>query len=127
VSVKVLLVDNSAMMREAIRGMLAEWPEVEVVGEAANFARAMQMASALRPQVVVIDLHLNDPEPANLCSRLHMGGARLLAMSFSNDDEAKALAQRIGSDVLLDKMDLYNELVPKIIQLASPNAAAATA
>jgi hypothetical protein len=42
-----------------------------------------------------------------------------LAMSLSNDDEAQALAANIEAAALLDKMKLFHELVPTIIQLAS--------
>ena len=38
----------------------------------------------------------------------------IVAMSLWNDDEAKALAERFGAHVLLDKMKLYSELIPAI-------------
>jgi hypothetical protein len=49
-----------------------------------------------------------------------------LAISISNDEEAKILAESFGAATLLDKMDLYNELIPAIMRLALPNASAAT-
>jgi hypothetical protein len=42
--------------------------------------------------------------------RLHTG------VSLSNDDEAKALAESYGASALLDKMSLYHQLVPAIMQ-----------
>jgi hypothetical protein len=39
-----------------------------------------------------------------------------MAVSFSNDDEARNLAKRYGATALLDKMNLYHELVPAIMQ-----------
>jgi len=38
-------------------------------------------------------------------------GPKLLAISFANDDETKALADTIGAAKLLDKMELANELI----------------
>ena len=45
-------------------------------------------------------------------------GPKLLAISFANDDEAKASADRIGAAKLLDKMNLSQELIPAILELA---------
>jgi hypothetical protein len=42
-------------------------------------------------------------------------GGTILAMSFSTDDDAKALAKQIGAAKLLDKMRLYTELIPTIL------------
>ena len=39
-----------------------------------------------------------------------------LAVSLANDDEAKALAESYGASALLDKMSLYHQLVPAIMQ-----------
>ena len=47
---KVLLADDSDVVRRAIRSLLEAQPEVEVVGEAADFAQTIQMANELKPQ-----------------------------------------------------------------------------
>jgi hypothetical protein len=51
--------------------------------------------------------------------------SRWLVISIANDDEAKELAESYGADALLDKMDLYNALVPTIVSLAFPKAPSA--
>ncbi|MBK9032500.1 MAG: chemotaxis protein CheB [Myxococcales bacterium] len=57
-TVRVLIVDDSAFFREVLRAELAGWPEVEVVGEAGDGARAIELARALRPDVVTMDVVL---------------------------------------------------------------------
>jgi hypothetical protein len=52
-------------------------------------------------------------------------GAHLLAISFSNDNESKELAENLGAAVLLDKMALGDTLVPTIRELCQRRAAAA--
>jgi hypothetical protein len=52
--------DDSDIVRRAIRSILATQPEVELVGEAADFAQTIQMANDLKPQVIVMDLHMPD-------------------------------------------------------------------
>jgi hypothetical protein len=44
-------------------------------------------------------------------------GATVLAISFSVDDDTKALAKQIGAAKLLDKMSLTTELIPTILEL----------
>jgi hypothetical protein len=50
-------------------------------------------------------------------------GTKLLAISFANDDEAKALAKNIGAAKFLNKTNLSEELIPAILELAPKPAA----
>ena len=116
--IKVLVADDSAILRQAIRSVLATQPEIELVGEAVNFAQAIQMANDLTPQVIVMDLHMPDEnriEPLNLKSKLNRG-ARTLAISVWTDENAQALAQMLGAVKLLDKAELGSTLIPAIVQ-----------
>lgn len=54
--IRVLIVDDHSVVREGLRIFLARDSELEVVGEAADGARALQLAALLRPDVVVMDL-----------------------------------------------------------------------
>ena len=113
-------------MRQAIRRLLDAQPGIELVGEAADFAQTIQMANDLKPQVIVMDLHMpNDSNltPLEVQSRLHHS-SRLLAISIWNDEETKALAKRFGAAALLDKTDLGKKLVPAIRQLVLPTGGA---
>jgi DNA-binding NarL/FixJ family response regulator len=55
---RILLVEDHALMREALKALLETDPEIEVVGEAANFAEGLAAATALKPAVTVIDVGL---------------------------------------------------------------------
>jgi DNA-binding NarL/FixJ family response regulator len=126
-SIKVLLADDSEIVRRAIRQVLSTRSEIEIVGEAADFAQTVLMANSLEPQVVVLDLHMPDETKItsqHLKSHLNQG-AQLLAISFSNDEESKKLAENLGAAVLLDKMALGDTLIPTILQLCQKRAAAA--
>jgi len=54
--IRVLIVDDHSLVREGLRMFLACDPDLEVVGEAADGAGAIQRARQLRPNVVVMDL-----------------------------------------------------------------------
>src|SRR3989475_8955321 len=57
-AIRVLIVDAHSVVREGLRMFLARDPDLEVVGEAADGAKAIQQARQLRPDVVVMDLLL---------------------------------------------------------------------
>jgi DNA-binding NarL/FixJ family response regulator len=127
VPVRVLLADDSAIMLEAIRKLLHDEPQIEIVGEASTFAMAMQMIADHKPDVLLLDLHM--PQKRGL--RVPLVKAQLscveytLAVSFANDEEAKSLAAGYGAVALLDKMSLYAQLVPAITRLTAPAIAQA--
>jgi two-component system, NarL family, response regulator LiaR len=55
-TIRVLIVDDHSVVREGLRMFLARDPDLEVVGEAADGAEALQQARLLRPDVVIMDL-----------------------------------------------------------------------
>ena len=118
-SIKILLADDSAIVCRGIRQLLAGQTEIEIVAEAANFAQTIQLANDVKPQVIVLDLHMPDETnvtPQGLKSHLNHD-SRLLAISFSNDEETKVLAESFGAAALLDKTELASTLIPTILQL----------
>ncbi len=115
-SVRLLLADDSDCMLSAMRHLLEENSEIEIVGEAETFAATIQMLGKLHPDVLLLDLHMpqcGDFTPEFVKSELATV-KHVLAVSFSNDDDAKALAESYGADQLLDKMNLYSEMIPAI-------------
>jgi chemotaxis response regulator CheB len=56
--IKVLLADDTELIRRAIRRILVSRPEIELVGEAIDFAQALQMKDQLQPEVIIMDLYV---------------------------------------------------------------------
>lgn len=56
--IRILLVDDQALLRMGFRMILEAEPDIEVVGEAADGATGISMASALRPDVVLMDVRM---------------------------------------------------------------------
>jgi DNA-binding NarL/FixJ family response regulator len=55
---RVLLVDDQDLVRAGFRMILSVEPGIEVVGEASNGERAVELAQALRPDVVLMDVQM---------------------------------------------------------------------
>ena len=118
-AIKVLLADGNDVMRPVIAKVLREEPAVELVGEATNLAETLQMTAALKPDVLLLELHFDDEReyPAEVVKAQVLLNAKcVLAISLWNDTEAKSLAESLGAAVLLDKAKLYSELIPAIKQ-----------
>jgi len=117
--VKILVSDDSEIVRRGIRQLLYAHTEIEIVGEAANYAQTIQLVCDLRPEVVVLDLHMPDEKnhtPQEVRSRLNRR-SKILAISFLNDEETANLADRFGAVTFLDKTNLANTLIPTIVRL----------
>jgi DNA-binding NarL/FixJ family response regulator len=116
--IKVLLVDGSDVMRSAVRQLLKNELGIEVIGIASSFAEGMALA-ALKPDVLLMDPHMPDEreyKPALVKSQMLLHTKCIVAMSLWNDHDTRALAETFGAHVLLDKMNLYSELIPAIKQ-----------
>jgi DNA-binding NarL/FixJ family response regulator len=120
--VKVLLADDTAFMRGAIRNLLGREPEIELVAEAQNFAESLSLTRQFKPHVVILDLHMPDSSnltPMNVSEGLRAYQAAILAISVWNDENTLALARSYGASELLDKMRLRQELIPAVMKLGS--------
>ena len=115
---KVLLADDNQAIRQAIRHVLEREPTIQVLGEASSFTQAFQMCSDLKPDVVILDLHMpgeEDFQPEVIRARLLDCAERVLAISIYCDNEARALATSYGAAACLDKMSLSSELIPALM------------
>jgi DNA-binding NarL/FixJ family response regulator len=97
--VRVLIVDDQALFREALATLLEVRPEIRVVGEAANGAEALDRVAALRPDVVLMDLHMPvlDGIGATRRVRVEHPDVQVLALTTFDDDEDVFAALRAGA------------------------------
>ena len=115
--IKVVVADDKAAVRLGIIQMLKTDTDLEVAGEATTFAETLELVDSLKPDIVVLDLHMPDeknylPESVKLQVLEHAGC--ILAISVWNDSEAKALAEQFGAKALIDKARLFSDLIPAI-------------
>jgi DNA-binding NarL/FixJ family response regulator len=118
--VRVLLVDDQALFREALATLLEVRPEIEVVGEAADGEAALRRAADLRPDVVLMDLHMPvlDGIAATRRLRVEHPDVRVLALTTFDDDEDVFAALRAGAVGYLLKDVSGNRLVEALLAAA---------
>jgi DNA-binding NarL/FixJ family response regulator len=119
-AVRVLVVDDQALFREALATLLGARPEVEVVGEAGDGHQALERAAALQPDVVLMDLHmpLLDGIAATRRLKVEQPGVRVLALTTFDDDEDVFAALRAGALGYLLKDVSSDRLVEAVLSAA---------
>jgi DNA-binding NarL/FixJ family response regulator len=124
-AVRVLLVDDQILFRNALSALLATWEDLEVVGEVGDGETALQMVQQLRPDVVVLDMRLPGIDGIETTRQLrqnHPGTAVLMLSGFA-DEPTRQAAARAGATKVLDKGRL-GSLLPEIKAAAQTVAAA---
>jgi DNA-binding NarL/FixJ family response regulator len=119
-AVRVLVVDDQALFREALVTLLGARPEVEVAGEAGNGAEALERAAALQPDVVLMDLRMPvlDGIAATRRLRVEQPAVRVLALTTFDDDADVFAALRAGALGYLLKDVSSDRLVEAVVSAA---------
>lgn len=133
--IKVLLVDDSAVIRKVLGDLISSDPELEVVGTAANGKLALQQLALLNPDIVTLDIEMPEMDglqtvqeirksgstvPIIMCSSLTAAGAThtLDALAFGASD----YVTKPSSHGANTREVIGEELIRKIKGLAGPSA-----
>ena len=97
--IRVLLVDDHALLRAGIRALLDGLEGIEVVGEAADGLRALEMVEALRPDLLLTDIAMPGLDGLELTARLarDFTQTRALILSMHTENEYATKALRAGA------------------------------
>jgi len=119
-SVRVLLADDQALFREALRTLLDVHPAVDVVGEAGDGDEALRQAAALHPDVVLMDLRMPRLDGIAATRRLRAAqpDVRVLALTTFDTDEEVFAALRAGAVGYLLKDVSSQRLVEAVLAAA---------
>ncbi|GIJ61426.1 response regulator [Virgisporangium aurantiacum] len=121
-TVRVVLVDDQSLFREALATLLSVRDDIEVVGEAGNGEEAVRRCAELAPSVVLMDLRMPvlDGIAATRRLRAEQPGVRVIALTTFDDDEDVFAALRAGAVGYLLK-DVSSARLVEAILAASRN------
>ena len=135
--IRTLIVDDSAFMRVAIRSMLANSPDIKIVGDACNGMEAVEKAGKLHPDIIIMDVNMpvmdgltaaktimdTNPIPIIMFSTLTSEGSKealealhLGAIDFVKKSESHHEVNQVESE-LIDKIRSINRSNPHILRL----------
>jgi DNA-binding NarL/FixJ family response regulator len=85
--IRILLADDHAVVRQGFKMILAEQPDMEISGEAANGREAVELAEKIKPDVVVMDVAMPELNGIEATRRLatSVPHTRVLALSMHKD------------------------------------------
>jgi DNA-binding NarL/FixJ family response regulator len=97
--IRVLLADDHPVFRHGLTALLDALPDVEVVGEAADGAEAVELARRTRPDVVVMDLQMPGVDGVSATRQVleELPGTGVLVLTMFEDDESVFTAMRAGA------------------------------
>lgn len=120
-AVRVLLVEDHAIVREGLRALLDAQDDIEVVGQAADGERAIKLAADVEPDLVVLDIALPKLDGVEVTRRIteHRPSCKVVILSMHGDDEVVSAAFQAGATGYVVKDEATSELIDAVHAVAA--------
>lgn len=118
--IRVVVVDDHAVVRTGLRTVLGRSPDIEVVGEAAGAKEAVALVGRVHPHVVLMDLDLADGDGTEATREIVAAntGARVLVLTMHSEEERLTPVLAAGAAGFLMKSAADRELVDAVRAVA---------
>jgi len=121
---RVYLVEDSPILRKRVETMLATIPGMTFVGYAPDAATAAKEIAQLRPDAVILDIHLSQGTGFDVLRALKRGNVETAVFVLTNyaSDAYRATAANLGARALFDKSTEFERLREAVAAAASPGS-----
>ncbi len=118
--IRVLLVDDHQMLRQGLRTIVNGHPRLEVVGEAGDGLEAIELARALKPGVIVMDVNMPRCDGVTATKRIleERPDMKVVALSMHNSPDMVARMKQAGAFSYLTKESAGGQLCRAIVEAA---------
>ena len=86
-NIRILLVEDHPLVRESLKLIIQQQPDLEVCGETDNGSQALELVAETRPHLVILDLTLKDSHGLELIKNLNDSYPKVLSLVFSMHEE----------------------------------------
>lgn len=116
---RILIVDDSAVMRQQIRQILETQSEIEVCGEAKDGKEGLQKVAECHPDLVILDFMMPGMNGLQITREIKRTSPQLPVLLFTlhKSPEIEREGERAGADAVLPKVDGAAQLPRVIIRL----------
>ncbi|MET8630323.1 response regulator transcription factor [Kitasatospora sp. NPDC004669] len=120
-TIRVVLVDDQPLVRAALQMVIADAPDLEVVGEAGNGAEAVELTAALEPDVVVMDIRMPGMDGIEATRQITAGPGKtqIVVLTTFDDDDYVYAALRAGASGFLVKDMALDEILAAVRVVAA--------
>lgn len=114
--IRILIVDDHAVLRAGLRMLLNAEPDFQVVGEASSASEALSQLESLKPDVVLIDISMPETNVLAMLPELQESSpdSRYLILTMHNDESYLRMALSAGASGYVLKQAANNELLSAI-------------
>ncbi len=114
--IRVVIADDHKVVRQGLRFLLSSEPDIEVAGEAADGAAALDAVRALRPDVLLLDLFMPKLDGMSVlrCLRDEGLGTQVLVLTSSTDDSHLVEAVKTGALSFLPKTADVDQVIEAV-------------
>jgi CheY-like chemotaxis protein len=126
---RILIVDDHAPLRKALRGLLQARPEFQVAGEATNGLEAIAQARVIKPDVILMDISMPEMDGIEATQRLHAEAPSILIFGLSMQPRTvgRHAIEDAGAVGLFTKGVDMPRLMNQLLTIHQPPAAASIA
>ncbi|HEY6864004.1 MAG TPA: response regulator transcription factor [Burkholderiales bacterium] len=119
---KVLIADDSQIVRERLAYLLGDVEGVEIVGQAEDAVEGSNLAEALKPDVAILDVRMPRGSGLDVLRSIksHHPSATVIILTNFVDPEARQLCLARGADYFFDKSIEFDKAVDVLRGLAQP-------
>jgi DNA-binding NarL/FixJ family response regulator len=125
-TIRVVVADDQALVRSGFSALLADEPDIDVVGEASNGAEAVALAASERPDVMLMDVRMPVMDGLEATRRItgdeSLAGTRVVILTTFDLDEYVHEALRAGASGFLLKDTLPVDLLNAVRVVAAGDA-----
>ena len=119
---KVLIVDDSNIIRDRIAKTLSGIDRVEIAGEASNSIEAIHMVNKLRPDVVTLDIRIPGESGIEVLKKIKKTHSSIIVLVLTNfpQEQYRNKCYKLGGDYFFSKSDEF-EKVEEIVSILAGN------